>query len=132
MSEIRKQIHNKLSLLGKDIKNAHISELQSHKDLEKKVIKTDLLDFDYSKQRINDEAIGYLLEIPNLINLKDSLARLFRGDVNNLSEDKAVSHTLYRDKMSNEKFELIFTERERIKSFLEQGAISLNLSLIHI
>ena len=27
---------------------------------------------------------------------------------------------------SNEKFELIFTERERIKSFLEQGAKSLN------
>ena len=126
MSEIRKQIQNKISLLGRAIKNTHISELQNHKDLEKRVIKADLLDFDYSKQRINDEAIDYLLEIPNLINLKDSVDRLFRGDEHNPSEDRAVSHTLYRDKTSNEKFELIFTERERIKSFLKQNATSLN------
>ena len=71
MNEIRKQIHNKLSLLGKDITNTHISELQNHKDLERRVIRTDLLDFDYSKQRINEKAIDYLLEIPNLINLKE-------------------------------------------------------------
>ena len=38
MIEIRKQIHNKLSLLGKDISNTHISELQNHKDLEKRVM----------------------------------------------------------------------------------------------
>ena len=126
MSEIRKQIHNKLSLLGKDIKNAHISELQGHKDLQTRVIKTDLLDFDYSKQRINDESIEYLLQIPDLINLKDSLNSLFKGDVNNPSEDRSVSHTLYRDKMSNEKFQLIFTERDRIKSFLEKNAANLN------
>ena len=126
MSEKRKQIHNKLSTLGKDIKNTHILELINRKDLEKRVIRTELLDFDYSKQRINDEAIDYLLEIPNLINLKDSVDRLFRGDVHNPSEDRAVSHTLYRDKTSSEKFELIFTERERIKSFLKQNASSLN------
>ena len=111
MSEIRKQIHNKLSLLGEDITNTHLSELQNRKDLEKRVIRTDLLDFDYSKQRINEKAIDYLLEIPNLINLKDSLNRLFRGAVNTPSEDRNVSHTIYIDKTSNEKFELIFTER---------------------
>ncbi len=126
MIEIRKQIHNKISLLAKDIKNTHISELQNHKDLEKRVIRTDLLDFDYSKQRINDEAIEYLLEIPYLINLKDSLNKLFRGELLNPSEHRGVSHTLYRDRAYNEKFELIFTERERIKSFLEQNAKSSN------
>ena len=126
MSEIRKQIHNKLSLLGKDIMNTHISELQNQKALEKRVIRTDLLDFDYSKQRINDKAIDYLLDIPNLINLKDLLDVLFRGDAHNPSEDRAVSHTIYRDKTLNEKFEIIFTERERIKSFLEQNSSSLN------
>ena len=126
MSEIRKQIHNKLSLLGKDIMNTHISELQNQKALEKRVIRTDLLDFDYSKQRINDKAIDYLLDIPNLINLKDLLDVLLRGDAHNPSEDRAVSHTIYRDKTLNEKFEIIFTERERIKSFLEQNFSSLN------
>ncbi len=127
MSEIRKKIFNKISSLGKDIKNIHISELQNHKDPEKRVIRTDLLYFDYSKQRINEEAIDYLLEIPNLINLRDSLDRLFKGNVHNLSEDRTVSHTLYRDKISNEKFELIFTEKKRIKSFLEQNTKKLNL-----
>ena len=78
MSDIRKQIHNKITLLGKDIKNNHISELQNHNDLEKRIIRTDLLDFDYSKQRINDQSINYLLQIPDLINLKDSLNSLFR------------------------------------------------------
>ncbi len=125
MSEIRKKIHNKLCLLGKDNENTHISELQGYKDLQKRVIKSDLLDFDYSKQRINDEAIEYLLQIPNLIDLKDSLDKLFRGDVRNPSENRAVSHTLYRNKKSNEKFELIFTERERIKSFLEKSVAGL-------
>ena len=52
MSEIRKQIRTKISSLGKNIENTHISELQNHKDLEKRVIRTDLLDFDYSKQLI--------------------------------------------------------------------------------
>ena len=106
--------------------NTHISELQNQKALEKRVIRTDLLDFDYSKQRINDKAIDYLLDIPNLINLKDLLDVLFRGDAHNPSEDRAVSHTIYRDKTLNEKFEIIFTERERIKSFLEQNSSSLN------
>ena len=126
MSEVRKQIHNKLSFLGKDIANSHILELQNHKYLEKRVISSDLLDFDYSKQRITDRAIDYLLEIPNLINLKDSLDKLFRGDVHNPSEDRTVSHTLYRDKTPNVKFELISIERERMKSFLEQNTTSLN------
>ncbi len=125
MSEIRKKIHNKLCLLGNDIKNSHISEIQSYKDLQKRVINNDLLDFDYSKQRINDEAIEYLIEIPNLINLKESLDRLFRGKLNNPSEDRSVSHTLYRNKTSNKDFELIFAERERIKSFLQKNAPSL-------
>ena len=119
MSEIRKQIHHKLSLLGEDIMNTHILELKNGKDLEKRVIRTDLLDFDYSKQQINDKAIDYLLKIPNLINLKDSLDRLFRGDVNNPSEDRNVSHTLYRDKTLNEKFELIFTERENFDPLMD-------------
>ena len=38
MSEIRKQIHNKLSLLGKDISSIHISELKNRKDLEKRLL----------------------------------------------------------------------------------------------
>ena len=140
MSDIRKQIFNKLLMLGTYIKDISISDLIKNNDHEKSIIKSDLLNFDYSKQRINAEALDYLLQIPDLINLKDSLEALFRGQVRNPSEDRAVSHTLYRDKKSTKNFESIFTERERIRSFLEKSTSILNfknliylgLSLIHI
>ena len=119
MSDIRKEISNTLSLLGKDIKNIHISELHSRKEYKRRVVKNDLLNFDFSRQRINEKAIDYLLEIPDLINLKDSLTALFNGKARNPSEDRNVSHTLYRNKAPSKNFELIFTEREKIKSFLE-------------
>ena len=128
MSDTRKQIFNKLSMLGRQIKRTHISELVFNKDLEKSVIKSDLLNFDYSKQRINYEAMDFLLQIPDLINLKDSLEALFLGQVSNPSEDRGVCHTLYRNKTLPKNFELISTERERIKSFLEKSTASLKFT----
>ncbi len=133
MSDIRKQIFNKLSTLGKNLRDTHISELVNNKDLKRSIIKSDLLNFDYSKQRINDEVLDYLLQIPDLINLKDSLDSLFLGRIRNPSEDRGVCHTLYREKTLNKTSELIFTERERIKSFLENTTSSLNFkNLIYI
>ena len=61
MSDVRNEIFKKLLKLGRNIKHTHISELASNNHLEKCVIKSDLLDFDYSKQRINDDALDYLL-----------------------------------------------------------------------
>ncbi len=121
MHEVRKNIHAKLLSLSEDIKHTHISELHIQKE---RVIRHDLLDFDYSKQRISDNILDYLFQIPSQINLKDSLKALFDGAANNPSENRLVSHTLYRSKKSVEDFQLIFTERERIKSFLEQKIIS--------
>ena len=121
MSDIRKKIFNKLLSLGKDLKKTHISDFHNRQDITSRVVKTDLLDFDFSKQRINDDAIDYLLKIPDLINLKDSFEALFNGKAHNPSEDRAVSHTLYRDETSTKNFELIFDEREKIKSFLEKN-----------
>ncbi len=121
MSDTRKQIFNKLSLLGEDIKNVHISDLLRQKRFENRTIRNDLLNFDYTKQRINDEVLDYLLEIPNLINLRDSLNSLFNGKIHNPSEDRGVSHTLYRKETLDQEFELISSERERIRSFLKKN-----------
>ena len=66
---LRKDIHTKLLSLSEDIKHIHISELPIHNE---RVVKHDLLDFDYSKQRISDNILEYLLQIPNKINLKFS------------------------------------------------------------
>ena len=120
MNDFRKDIHNKLLLLGEGIKKVSISDLSKKNGFKDNNIKSDLLTFDYSKQRINNEALDYLLQIPDLINLKESLNLLFKGEINNPSENRAVSHTLYRNKASIDNFELIFSERKKIESFLEQ------------
>ena len=120
MNDFRKDIHNKLLLLGEGIKKVSISDLSKKNGFKDNNIKSDLLTFDYSKQRINNEALDYLLQLPDLINLKESLNLLFKGEINNPSEDRAVSHTLYRNRASVDGFELIFSERKKIRAFLKQ------------
>ena len=56
--------------------------------------------------------------IADLIDLKDSLQALLKGNIYNPSENRGVSHTIYRNKTENKNFKLIFSEREKIKSFL--------------
>ena len=123
MNNIISKIQKELSVLGQDIKNTHISDLYDSADLRNNVIEHDLLTFDYSKQRIDQNALDYLVKIPDLINLKESLSLLFNGKIINRSEDKAVTHTIYRNQTSADNFELIFSEREKIKSFLEQNKL---------
>lgn len=123
MNKIRSEIFSKLAALGEDIKEHHISEIIEHEGSENRVITNEILNFDYSKQRINKKAHDYLLKIPDFINLKDFLEELFNGKFLNLSEDRTVSHTIYRNKKPIENYELIFSERERIKSFLEEITI---------
>ena len=117
MNDLRKDIFSNLLLLGKDVKSLHISELNNQKDLKDYVIESDLLIFDYSKQRINREILDYLLQIPDRIDLRNSLDLLFKGRINNPSEGRGVSHTIYRNKTPINDFDLIFNEREKIKSF---------------
>ena len=124
MNEIRKDIHRKLLALSKHIKDIHISELHNQNELAGMTVNQELLDFDYSKQRISDNILDYLFQIPDQINLRESLKALFDGTLKNPSEDRLVSHTLYRNKALPENFQLIITEREKIKNFLKQKSIT--------
>ena len=121
MSNVRENIQNKLSMLGQELKKANISDLHGSSDFTYKIVEFDFLTFDYSRQRIDQKTLDYLLKIPDLLNLRESLDLLFSGKANNPSEDRDVTHTIYRNKTSDDNFELIFTERERIKSFLDQN-----------
>ena len=56
MNDVRKEILNSLSSFGEGLNTTHISELNANLDFEKRILRSDLLHFDYSKQRINDEA----------------------------------------------------------------------------
>ena len=124
MNDIRKQINHRLCSFGESVKNTHISDLPK-KDIDSRVVESDLLNFDYSKQRITDQALDYLLQIPDLIGLNDLLEDLFNGEAHNPSEDRKVSHTIYRNKNLNENFDVIFKERERMRSFLDQNTANL-------
>ncbi len=121
MKNVRKSIQKRLSILGRDFKSIHISDLYDTSDFKEKIIELDFLAFDYSKQRIDQKALDYLIQIPDLLNLKESLYLLLTGEVINRSEDRAVTHTIYRNRTSEDGFELIFSERKKIKSFLEQN-----------
>ena len=81
MNDLRKEIYSKLLLLGEDLRKVSISELNSKNYFDNRIIETDLLTFDYSKQRINQKVLEYLLQIPDLINLKESLNLLFKGEI---------------------------------------------------
>ena len=121
MNNIRKDIQRELSILGRDLKNTHISDLCDSAEFNNKVIELDLLTFDYSKQRIDQKSLDYLIDIPNMLNLRESLNLLFSGKATNRSEQRAVTHTIYRNQTSVEDFELIFSEREKIRCFLNQS-----------
>ncbi|MEC7929388.1 MAG: hypothetical protein VX169_03645 [Pseudomonadota bacterium] len=122
MNETRLKIHKKLLAFGRKISDTHLSEFHNPKILDKKIIKTQLVNYDFSKQKINNEAFEYLLQIPDLIELRHSLRKLLDGEIQNPSENKKVTHTLYRDKNPKDKCELISNEREKIKLFLKKNS----------
>ena len=120
MNKIRKKIHVQLSSLGSELSGMKISDLSYSDGGIPKNIKTDLINFDYSKHRVNHEALDFLLDIPDQLEIRDSLDNLFAGNFKNPSESRNVSHTIYRSKSSIENFEVIFSERKKIKQFLNQ------------
>ena len=120
MNKKRIKIHQHLSSLGRKVSGLKSFNQDNHEVDESRNIKTDLVNFDYSKQRINKEALDFLLEIPDELDLRGSLDSLFKGDFQNPSEKRNVSHTLYRSESSSENYQVIFSEKNKIKKFLEK------------
>ena len=89
MNNIREKIKENIVSLGQEIKNTHLSELNNPHGSIAEPIQSNLLTYDFSKQRVNQRILDYLLEIPNLINLKESLDSLFVGKIENPSENRA-------------------------------------------
>ena len=54
------------------------------------------LHLDYSKNRIDDEAMTLLVELAEQSGLRERIEAMFRGDHINVSEDRAVLHTALR------------------------------------
>src|SRR5690242_10155985 len=51
---------------------------------------------DYSKHRVTDETIRLLLRLAEEANLRERIDGMFRGDIVNVTEHRAVLHTALR------------------------------------
>ena len=127
MNNKRLEIYKKLTDLGKKITNLSISELQKLDNRKENIVKTPLVQLDYSKQKLSNEGKKFLFEIPDLIDLRESLAALFEGNIKNPTEDKKVTHTIYRDADPQKDFRIISSERKRIKAFLNKNLSDRNI-----
>lgn len=79
---------------------------------------------DYSKNLITDKTIDLLIELANNCELKESINKIFSGDIINFTENRAVLHSALRN-FDSEPIILngqnimtgIFESREKIKDF---------------
>ena len=62
----------------------------------KLTIKWDDFYVDFSKNRITEETLKYLLELADEVKLKDAIKSQFSGEIINQTEDRAVLHTALR------------------------------------
>ena len=57
--------------------------------------------FDYSKNRITDETLQYLIDLANEVDLPDWIERMFRGERINTTEDRSVLHVALRNRSNH-------------------------------
>jgi len=89
-----------------EVKNVHIKSLFNNdsKRKDKFSINFNNFEFDYSKNRITDETLNYLLELANEVDLKSAIEAQFSGEIINQTENRAVLHTALRNQSNNEVF----------------------------
>ena len=68
---------------------------------EKYTLKHDGFTVDFSKNRINDNALTSLITLANEVDLQDGIDKMFAGNVINETENRAVLHTALRNKSGN-------------------------------
>ena len=116
------EIFKFIKTLANKNSDIQVKDLLEEKRLDDFHLKTDYLSYDYSKQRITKEVLDELLKIPDKINLKQSILEISKGEFLNPTEDRNVSHMLYRDlKNSKNSHELkeISNQREKLSNFIK-------------
>ncbi|WP_100611136.1 glucose-6-phosphate isomerase [Confluentibacter lentus] len=80
------------------VSNTHMKDLfaQDGKRADKFTIKWEDFYVDYSKNRITEETMTYLLQLADEVKLKDAIKSQFSGDIINQTEERAVLHTALR------------------------------------
>ncbi len=126
----RKKIYKELLKLADHVVDQNISLINAHEEPSVRNIKTNLLSYDYSKQRVTRDVLSSLLDIPDKLDIRDSLSKLIDGSFKNVSEKRNVSHTVYRSSSNVEGFEPILKERKKIEIFLKELRSKANIKNI--
>ena len=119
---LRDKILQSTKNLAKKYSKLEIKDLLETSRLEKFKATTEYLSLDYSKQRLNEEILGHLLEIPDEINLSQSIDDVSSGNFVNSTEERLVSHMLYRssDNLTNNSgLRDIHKQKEKLKNFVD-------------
>ena len=119
MNDLREKIGLELKRLGKKNTNLEIVDLPLQQKGVECLISTPFLNFDFSSQHITTESFDWLLSIPDQLKLRENFSKLIEGDFVNQTEDRKVSHALYRMSSKNKGCEQIFSEREKVSKFLK-------------
>lgn len=110
------------------IKNTHMMEWfnSDPERADRLSIKWEDFYIDYSKNRLTDETLKYLLEFADEMHLKDAIRKYFEGDIINETEGRAVLHTALRakkpdnfDAKDSSIFESVASVRKKMASFSE-------------
>ena len=113
----------------KSICHVHMKDLfaQDKDRANKFTIKWDDFYVDYSKNRITEETLQYLLQLADEVKLKDAIKSQFSGDIINQTEGRAVLHTALRaPKSANFSVDgvnvmpEIYEVKEKIESFTNE------------
>ena len=120
MDKKRINILNSLKNLGNSYSDLSIKNNLDDNQIKKRIIRTDQISFDYSKQRVNQEILDYLLTIPEMLGMRDSIVSLSEGTFLNPTENRSVSHMLYRNQILSKKNKLINEEETKVRTFLSK------------
>lgn len=118
MNDQRAEIAERLKYLGEKSSEIKIKHLPLDKYSSKRIVSTPFLNFDYSKQRLSDEALDWLITIPDKLKIRDSFQELLDGNFINPTEERKVSHTLYRAQSDSITDKFILNERNKFNDFL--------------
>lgn len=88
----------KLQAHFESVKDVHMKDLfaQDKSRANNLTIKWDDFYVDFSKNRITEETLKYLLELADEVKLKDAIKSQFSGEIINETEGRAVLHTALR------------------------------------
>lgn len=80
------------------VKDVHMKDLFANdtERADKMTIKWDDFYVDFSKNRITEETLGYLLELADDVKLKEAIQSQFSGEIINKTEGRAVLHAALR------------------------------------